>query len=243
MKFITAMLSNVGGRGNNEDYVDYFYNENSYGAWITADGLGGHLDGEVASRLAVETSLEEFSANSALEAGNIERVFIAANDAVMNAQENQRPKSGMRTTMVGLFTNLKEVLWAHVGDSRLYFFRKGMVTAQTKDHSVSQMAVSAGEIVYDEIRFHEDRNKLLRVLGNNHKLKVDILETPLQLNSKDAFLLCTDGFWEYVYELEMEIDLAKANSPEEWLNYMYGRLYKRAEGNFDNFSAIAVFVE
>lgn len=243
MRFTTSVLSNIGGRDKNEDFADYFYKDDCGGVWVLADGLGGHKDGEVASRLAVETALKEFQSKSLLTVENIESIFYAANNAVIGSKINEKSKNGMKTTMVALFTDLKDVLWAHVGDSRLYFFRKGEPLFQTKDHSVSQMAVTLGEIATDQIRFHEDRNRLLRVLGNTPEVKVEILSALVNVNAQDAFLLCSDGFWELVYELEMEIDLYKSNSPKEWLGYMSERICKRLNNGSDNFSVIAVFVE
>jgi serine/threonine protein phosphatase PrpC len=105
------------------------------------------------------------------------------------------------------------------------------------------MAVFAGEITPAQIRFHEDRNKVLRALGNDLDIKPEI-SMPLQLASGfHAFLLCTDGFWEYVLEEEMEIDLSKSHAPQEWISLMLQRLYKRVDGANDNFSAIAVFTD
>lgn len=243
MKFITSVLSNIGGRNKNDDYAGYIYRDNSYGAWIVADGLGGHVNGEVASKIAVETALNSFQLNKNLSKTNIESVLNHANLDIINAQINCKATNGMRTTIVSLFTDSKEVVWAHVGDSRLYFFKNGVIKFQTRDHSVSQMAVSSGEIYEDQIRFHEDRNKLIRVLGSSPELKVDVLKNSVQINPGDSFLLCTDGFWELIYETEMEIDFCKSNSPDEWIKFMRERLIKRASGEHDNFTAIAIFVQ
>lgn len=243
MKFITALFSNIGGRNNNDDFASYIYDSDSCGAWIVADGLGGYQKGDVASKTAVECSIKEFQSNNELSSDNIESIFNKANLEVINAQEDKKLINRMRTTIVGLFTDLNKVLWGHVGDSRLYFFRNGSITFQTRDHSVSQMAALSGDISSDKIRFHEDRNKLLRVLGNDTEVKIEVLKQPIEINRGDAFLLCTDGFWELVYDIEMEIDLCKSISPNIWLEYMVERLYRRAPEGRDNFSAIAVFIE
>ncbi|GFP75488.1 PP2C family protein-serine/threonine phosphatase [Clostridium fungisolvens] len=243
MIFTTSLSSNIGGRDKNDDYAGYMFKEGSYGAWITADGLGGHVDGDVASRIAVESSLKAFEENNSLEILNIENIISKANLDIINAQSDHKASNGMRTTLVALFTDSKKVVWAHVGDTRLYYFKNGSLSARTKDHSVSQLAVSSGDISEDQIRFHEDRNKLLRVLGTGPELKVDVLKQPLQVEAGDAFLLCTDGFWEYVYEAEMEIDFSKAASPQQWVSFMIERLYMRIPPGNDNFTAVAVFVE
>ena len=127
----------------------------------------------------------------------------------------------------------------HVGDSRLYYFRNGRLEKQTLDHSVSQIAVLMGEIPQEGIRFHADRNRVLRALGSGNA-KPDI--SPLmELKEDTAFLLCTDGFWEYVYEREMEETLKEAREPAVWLEKMRGILEKRIPEGNDNFSAAAVF--
>ncbi len=240
MNFLTSILTNQGGRDNNEDYAAYICRD-GYGAWIAADGLGGHQAGEVASKLAADTALSRFESNPTISKQEIEEVVNAANMAVVAGQAADFKHSGMRTTIVGLFSNGDKTIWAHVGDSRLYWFRDGRLIGQTRDHSVSQAAVASGEITADQIRFHDDRNKLLRVLGTGPELKIEITEPSAPIMQGDAFLLCTDGFWEYIYELEMEIDLAKSATPDEWLKYMSGRLYGRLGKDNDNFTALAVF--
>lgn len=108
MKFSTSILSNIGGRDKNDDYADYVYKENYYGAWIVADGLGGYADGDIASKIAIDTSLNNFVQNSSIEAVNINKIFSEANKAVLNAQANKDAANGMRTTIVGLFTDSKK---------------------------------------------------------------------------------------------------------------------------------------
>lgn len=243
MKFITALTSNIGGRDNNDDFASYVYNDNSYGVWIVADGLGGYTKGDVASKIAVECVIREFETNIDLSPNNLQDILSKANLEVINAQEDKKSINKMRTTIVGLFTDSSKALWAHVGDSRLYFFKNGVITFQTRDHSVSQMAALSGDISPDKIRFHEDRNKLLRSLGNDTEVKIEVLKQPIGVDTGDAFLLCTDGFWELVYDVEMEIDLSKSTSPDMWIKYMIERIYERAPQGRDNFSAIAVFIQ
>ncbi len=132
--------------------------------------------------------------------------------------------------------------WAvvHVGDFRCYHFRDGQLLSRTIDHSVSQMEALAGRISDREIRFYVDRNKVLRALGGGEEVRPEIRPAePLQPG--DCFLLCSDGFWEYVWEEEMLADLVKSRTPEDWLRYMAGRIGKRLNSHSDNFSAVAVF--
>ena len=146
----------------------------------------------------------------------------------------------MRTTLVALVGAPKGVLWAHLGDSRLYHFSGGDIIYQTRDHSVPQAMADAGNITVDEIRHHEDRNRLLRALGNEENLRPAVEKTVYPVDPGDAFLLCTDGFWEYVMETEMIADLVRSPDPETWLNLMAARIRERAKDGHDNYSAIAV---
>ena len=105
-----------------------------------------------------------------------------------------------------------------------------------------QLLANADEIDASEIRFHEDRNRLLRSIGSKEAFKPCLEQSPITLHSGDAFLLCTDGFWEYVFEAEMVEDLKQARSATGWLTAMELRLLSRAPEKNDNYSAIAITV-
>lgn len=234
--FATAIVSRAGGRAYNEDACDY-----RDGCWVLADGLGGHGGGEVASRIAVDTVLRTLKHRTPTSAA-LKQVVQTANQALHAQQQTDHRLAGMRTTLVILAVDGAMALWAHVGDSRLYHFRNGELASQTEDHSVPQALVKAGELRSADIRHHEDRNRLLRTLGADENPRPAVLPTPTPLASGDAFLLCTDGFWEYVTEQEMEVTLAKSATPEDWLQLMTTRLLTDAEPDNDNFTAMAVFV-
>lgn len=241
MKFLTAIKSEPGGRRENQDHCDHLISEHG-GCWALADGLGGHRGGEVASRLATEQIISTFRAAPEISPATLKRQMQAAQEAIIQRQEEDPRLFSMRTTAVILITDFQSALWAHIGDSRLCHFRSGRMIFQTEDHSVPQAMANAGDITPEEIRFHEDRNRLLRTLGKEDDLRPVIREDPSPLRNGDTFLLCTDGFWEYVTETEMAVDLAKSNNPQEWLEKMETRIVERAKKDHDNYSAIGVSV-
>lgn len=169
---------------------------------------------------------------------------MQANNRVLKLQDE---KCQMKTTLAILCASepYRSASWAHLGDSRIYHFVDGKLVFCTFDHSVSRMAVLAGEISLEQVRFHKDRSKLLKVVGKEECSAPEYGECILEENCQHAFLLCTDGFWEYVTEQEMEETLAKNHDPNAWLNDMYHilieKVKQRNESN-DNHSAIAIFL-
>jgi serine/threonine protein phosphatase PrpC len=237
--FETATISRIGGRANNEDACASLMLQNT-GCWVVADGLGGHEGGEVASRAAVDAILESFRRNPELSSRALASHLDAAQAAIVAQEKRQGALSGMRSTVVVLVSDGSSVLWAHVGDSRLYYFQNGRVAFQTKDHSLVETMVSAGEVATADFRQHEDRNRLLRALGGHEELRPAISTEKQKLYRGDVLLLCSDGFWGNVTEPEMEADLAKAKTPQEWISHMETRLLERVSGEYDNYTAVAV---
>jgi len=242
MMFQTYLYSDKGGRENNEDFCDYHLEECKHGVWALSDGLGGHSGGEIASEIAVESVINNFLSCSELNAENISSIIKTANINICQEQKSDIHTSNMGATFAGLFTDYRNVLWAYVGDSRLYYFKKNKIIYQTEDHSLSQLSVLKGEIKESQIRFHEDRNILLRALGHSENIKTGGLEKLQEIEPGDAFLICSDGFWEYILEKEMETDLKKATMPEMWFDLMKQRLLNKITSGNDNYSAICIMV-
>ena len=114
---------------------------------------------------------------------------------------------------------------------------------RTLDHSVPQMLVNIGEIDEDEIRNHPDRNRLLRVMGAEWETPQYQYSEKIPLKKGQAFLLCSDGFWELITEKMMIRFLRRADSVDEWLDTMMDYVEEKGkEKNMDNYSAIAVWI-
>ena len=233
----TFCMSDIGGRTTNDDTASIY--QEAGRAWVyVGDGLGSYAGGKRASKAAGDALLNMAKQGSMLSKERLTEAAEAADKAVKRLQKET--KGNMKTTLVFLALEEGKARWMHVGDSRLYHFRDGKVLKQTTDHSVSQMAVFMGEITTHEIRFHEDRNKVLRALGGENA-KAEISEEVEVMEGRDAFLLCTDGFWEYVYENEMEQCLKEADSPKDWVRRMEKILKTRVPRDNDNFTAAALF--
>ena len=232
-----ASVTNCGGRKENEDTIRIKQNENNI-CVVVADGLGGHGDGQIASQTVAAVIMNYDSKRGLNSDAKIVEAFALADVEVKKKQNNI---CEMKSTAAVLRIENQTALWAHVGDTRIYYFENTKLKKQTLDHSVSQMAVLMNEITQEQIRFHADRSRILRALGSD-SYEPEIALQELKNGEFHAFLLCTDGFWEYVYELEMEQSLAKAKTPGDWLVEMEELLKKRVQKENDNYSAAAVFV-
>lgn len=241
MRFDTHAFTSPGARSINEDALSWCADETG-GAWVVADGLGGHAFGELASQTVVDAIIE--AACTALPTSDdaCRALVEQANGTLLRRQCAQPAHAGMRSTVVAAFAAGGLLHPVHAGDSRLYLFRENGILFRTRDDSMSQLAVELGEIRPEGIRFHEDRNALTQVLGNTGRLRLRPQQA-VSLRPGDAFLLCTDGFWEYVLEDEMLAALAATASAEGWLEQMLkahaARLESMGKGQKnDNYTAV-----
>lgn len=236
------ILSKPGERGINEDYAGAQRKGNAC-CFVLADGLGGHGGGDEASRLVAEFILDDFKEKGEVSEEYLKKCFEESQRLLLEEQKKQNRIYEMRTTLIVLLIDESSLQWGHIGDSRLYYFKNRKLMHRTLDHSVPQMLVAAGEIREDEIRGHADRNRLLRVMGVEWETPRYQLEKPIQCSKGMAFLLCSDGFWEWIKEKEIQSALKKAKSPKDWLRQMEKEALDNGTGKgMDNYSAIAVFV-
>ena len=236
MRINAYTYTNKGGRDHNEDS---FRASAEAGVFVLADGLGGHRSGEVASALAADAIFSGMTRDASLEEGGLLSLFQSANEELLR-QQAQPGREEMRTTAAALKLAEGQAVWAHIGDSRLYRFSGGELAGVTADHSVTYRKYLGGEISYMDVYHDDDRNRLLRVLGKE-SCRPEAGHGPV--SPGDAFLLCSDGFWEFVYNEEMQADLCKARTPEEWAQLMLLRHIRQTPPGNDNFSLITVFVE
>ena len=237
------LYSNVGRRDNNEDSVGMTKAGEDF-CFVLADGLGGHGKGEEASRIAVERVIEEFVSAGGASQECLSASLQNAQDIIMQTQRSSIECRDMKTTCVVLHIGENSIQWGHVGDSRLYYFYKNKLVQRTRDHSVPQMLVDAGRLKEKHIRNHPDRNRLLKVMGIEWESPKFELGEPVDKVVGQAFLLCSDGFWELIDEKQMMNCLKKASSAKEWIEMMEVIVLKKGKNtNMDNYSAIAVWVE
>ena len=243
-----AILSRQGGRAYNEDACGHWHSERRL-CCVVADGAGGHGGGDIASKLVVRHIIDQVSAAPLARADEVHDLLLDTNAQVRRHQSDSDSTRDMHSTVVALFVDLasQEALWGHAGDSRLYLFRDGLMLAHTRDHSVVQSMVDAGLLGPEQMRTHPRRSELESALGSPPEdLLVATATRPWLLQPRDAFLLCTDGLWEYVDEAEMCASLSRAADPSAWLaqleTLVLQHVAESGKTSHDNFSGIAVWV-
>jgi protein phosphatase len=197
-------------RNKNEDSIAQIPEA---GLVVVADGMGGHQAGEVASKLAVDvitrhilgTLAEAGTGNGAFESKMIGDAIQLANRAIYELARQQPEYAGMGSTVVVTVFHGGKLWVGHVGDSRLYRFRDGLLEQVTLDHSVVQELVSRGLVTAEEARLSVNKNLVTRALGVDAAVVPDVGEQAL--NDEDIYLLCSDGLNDVLADGDIEMML------------------------------------
>jgi len=180
---------------------------------FVADGMGGHRAGEVASQLAVECVGEAFESSDLPASELLQLALESANARIFDASIQESDFAGMGTTGVALLLTGEPKSWvAHVGDSRAYRWRAGQLSLLTSDHSVVGELVRRGQLTLEEARTHPQSNEILRALGTQPDVDVELTE--VELEPGDLLLLCSDGLSGMLPDEEIEEQLGR-EPPEQ----------------------------
>ena len=200
MRFSIYQESKKGGRKSNQDRMGYCFTRDAL-LMIVADGMGGHVQGDMAAQIAIQTvgSLFQQQATPLLKSPMrfLEAAILDAHQQILHYRAANKLSESPRTTIVACIVQGGAAYWAHVGDSRLYWVRTGEVIAQTRDHSKIQSMILQGLASPAEIDTHPDRNKLFNCLGSPELPSVE-LSRKMTLQPGDTLFLCTDGLWSAV---------------------------------------------
>ncbi len=199
------MLTHVGlVREANEDVVEYVLpgaaaNGGCRGLFaLVADGMGGHAAGEIASRLAADTIRQRFFELEGPPPEVLRACLDAANGAIYASSRNEPAYAGMGTTCTVLTVCDETAFLAHIGDSRAYLLREGLLYQISHDHSLVAEMVRDGIMTAEEAAFSPERSVILRALGTEPRAEPEIWSEGLLVREGDVFLLCSDGLTDLV---------------------------------------------
>lgn len=240
MKFAVHQANHIGGRKYNQDRVGYAYTNDAL-LLVLADGMGGHLHGEIAAQIAVYTFMRAFSR---LEQGRAREpeVFLratmrAGHDAIIEYARERQLGGNPGTTCVVALVQDDRVWFAHAGDSRCYLLRGDAIASVSKDHSVVQQWADWGIISAEEMKTHPDRNKITNCLGGVEDMFYVEVSAGEALQDNDTVLLCSDGFWSPLEPDELA-RLSSTPSLAPQLDALIGAAVQREAARADNTTAI-----
>ena len=241
MRFTIFQDSRTGDRKGNEDRVGYSYSRDVLLMTI-ADGMGGHIDGEVAAEIAVTEITRRFQHEARNKLKKPAEFLVSAIQSAHRSIVSHAVEHNLlecpRTTVVSCIVQNGSAYWAHAGDSRLYVLRRGELVAQTQDHSRVQMMIDAGEITPAMAARHPERNKIFSCLGGVVPPQIASgREFPLEIG--DTILLSTDGFWAQIPGNILG-NMLRKQSLVDLLPGLLTEAHRRAKGESDNLSVVAM---
>lgn len=234
----TFYLTDVGRvRNHNEDSVTIVKNQNNEYLMMVADGMGGHRKGEVASSIALTHLGKRFtdiaSIGTKLDAVNwLNDNVSEINQSILDYTKDHEDSVGMGTTLVVAIETPEFLIFGNIGDSSGFVLKNGKLHKVTKDHTLVNLLVQAGNLTEEEAKFHPKKNVLMRALGATEKAELDIFDVDTQ---NDGIMLCSDGLTSMLSNEEIEKHLInKELSTEEKVKKLIQKCNLR--GGNDNVS-------
>jgi serine/threonine protein phosphatase PrpC len=242
MLFTIFQESRRGSRKLNQDRIAYSYSRDSL-LMVVADGMGGHVGGEIAAQIVARLLIERFQQEAKPSIANphqfLQETMLRAHAALGHYANQLSMIESPRTTCVACIVQSGHAYWAHAGDSRFYLFRNGVIVAQTRDHSKVQYLLEQGLLTPQAAARHPDRNKVYSCLGGVLEPVIDVSKRT-RVEHGDICLLCTDGVWGVMSDRELVRGLygvpLLAAAP-----LLLAEAERRGGPEGDNLSAIAMY--
>ena len=239
MKFSVFQVSRKGGREKNEDRMGYCYTRGS-GIFLLADGMGGHPDGEIAAQLALQAMSAMYQKAAKPDIADVTAflttALMAAHQQILVYAAEKGMADTPRTTIVAVLLQGGSATWVHCGDSRLYLVRDGELRARTRDHSYMEQhqGSNGGAAGSDRI----NRNILYTCLGSPTKPIFDVTG-PVTLQQGDKILLCSDGLWGSLPDIDIVYQLGTKPVAES-VPSLVDKALQKAGSSSDNVTVIAL---
>ncbi len=241
MEFSIFQETRRGARKVNQDRLGYVYTRDAL-CLVVADGMGGHVGGEIAAHIVVRLIIERFEAEAKPILSSpvlfLQRAINAAHEALGDYAERFRMVDTPRTTCVACIIQDDAAYWAHAGDSRLYLIRDGKPLGRTRDHSKVQYLIDNGVISAEEANRHPDRNKVFSCLGGQFEPNVDF-SPRFPLHNNDTLVLCTDGMWSAYSDQEFA-EAFQSGGVQQNASALLNEAERRNGMDCDNLSVIAL---
>lgn len=225
-------------RQNNQDYVGFYTNKKGAQFAIVADGMGGHLGGDVASEMAVSHIGYEFERTNDTDIEAMVKWLIfelqKENQHILTKANQYDDLTGMGTTLVAVLISGRNYLVANIGDSRVYRLCHQQLQQLTEDHSLVNELVKQGELTEEAARHHPQKNIITRTLGVSQDVDADV--TIYEFEPDDYLLLCTDGLTNMVDDQQLKTTLLADTTLDEKCQSLIEQANQA--GGLDNITAL-----
>jgi protein phosphatase len=241
MKLVAAGRTDVGLRRSGNE--DAFVVADELSLYLVADGMGGHIGGQMASGIAAESALQALKSVLERPASLTEKLrygVAEANREIFATAQAKPELTGMGTTLVALLAGDNRIGLAHVGDSRAYLIRRGRIRQLTDDHSLVAEMVRRREISAVDAREHPHRHVLTRALGVRRSVEADLAELTPEVG--DLVVLCSDGLTGHVEDPEIAAVVTKGSDDLEGACQRLIDL-ANARGGEDNTTVVVVRID
>lgn len=242
MNFSIHQASHIGNRKFNQDRVAYVFSNDAL-LLVLADGMGGHMHGELAAGLAIDTFVESFGRVTRPRIADPDEFILEcmhhAHERIMALPHDNEMGGFPGTTCVAALIQDGRMYWGHAGDSRLYLLRDSKVAVRTIDHSAVQEWVESGQLTAEEARVHPQRNHITHCLGGIDDAFYMEHGVPVVLQSGDVLLLGSDGLWGPFTDLEL-VEAFAAGPVADALDELIAAAVRRENGHSDNVTGLAL---
>jgi serine/threonine protein phosphatase PrpC len=236
-----ALETRIGSRPMNQDRLGHWRTGRAL-LMVVADGLGGHLRGELAAQVSVDYFGSAFQRDARPALADPQQFLTRAMAAAHTAILREAYKLGLpdvpRTVIVACVVQDGHAYWAHIGDCRLYLVRQGRIVVRTRDHTVVQQLLNEGRIAEEAASTHPERNRILQCLGGYQVPRPDPVEKA-RLARNDVLLLCSDGLWGPLTHRQLLHSLL-TEPLKDALGELAELAEQRAGPQCDNVSALAM---
>jgi len=242
MNFSIHQASHIGNRKFNQDRVAYAYSNDAL-LMVLADGMGGHLKGELAATAIVETFSDSFEEHAQPHISDpinfLGDTMRAAHERIVDFSHQMGLGGFPGSTGVAALIQDGKIHWGHAGDSRMYLLRDGAVFTRTHDHSVVSQWLESGVINAEEARVHPHRNQITNCLGGSDEIYYMEPGGPVALQSGDVLFMGSDGLWSPFTDEEL-VEAFASRPVTDVLDELIDRALERESGHSDNATGIAM---
>lgn len=238
--FVTSYLSRTGNQNKNSDYFAYVELEN-FACWIVADGDDNESGSDEIAELTVKELVGQFIENPTLSPRKLKKFVKNVQNKLQYMKSKKREKIGMSTSFSMFVTDYTCARTVSVGNTRIYLIRDEIVIEKTADDSIAYIVHSSGDLEYEEIRFHSQRDMLTQSMGDLENV-VPKISDKIPLFNGDKVIFMSHGSWENLDIKNIEIELSKAQSVSNWLLSLEKIIKENSDKNLANYTLAGVFI-